>query len=306
MPHDEYLCDGGDHGTPASPVANGGVGGVEPRDAVVRFDIGLGGQAKPRILPTNVVCVYAPRFAEVRVITGANETVDVKGARTGVVVQSTTHADAIIRSRRLVQNQSPELSRNRERASGLKGQSRPGEESNRRLAAGTENSTQLATNVQKQSPEMARNRQRPGKVDNRLRLDIIKTAATPVVTGVVEGASEAVKVWGPQAVTGVETPPDRPGLAVIKRVTPGEAEPGDTLTFTITYRNMGNTPIRSVAIVDSLLPRLEYVKGTSRGPVGTDFAAAANRLGSTELRWVLPGTIKPGASGQVSFQAVVR
>jgi hypothetical protein len=69
---------------------------------------------------------------------------------------------------------------------------------------------------------------------------------------------------------------------------------------------MGNTPIRSVAIADSLIPRLEYVKGTARGPEGTAFSTAVNRVGSTELRWQLPGVIAPGASGHVSFQAIVR
>jgi uncharacterized repeat protein (TIGR01451 family) len=115
-----------------------------------------------------------------------------------------------------------------------------------------------------------------------------------------------VRVWTPQNLTGVETPPNRPGLAVIKRVSAPEAEPGDTLTFMIFYRNMGNTPIRSVAIADSLIPRLEYLKGTSRGPEGTAFSTAVNRVGSTELRWQLPGVIAPGASGHVSFQAIVR
>ena len=74
----------------------------------------------------------------------------------------------------------------------------------------------------------------------------------------------------------------------------------------ITYRNMGNTPIRSASIVDSLLPRLEYVKGSAKGPKGTVFSAGENRVGSTELKWELPGVIAPGASGHVSFQAVVR
>ena len=109
-----------------------------------------------------------------------------------------------------------------------------------------------------------------GQVNERLRLDGIKSAEGPVMAGIVEGASEAVKVWGPHAMTGVETPPDRPGLAVIKRVSAAEAEPGDTLTYAIVYRNMGNTPIRSVSIVDSLLPRLEYKQGTSSGPEGTN------------------------------------
>ena len=78
-------------------------------------------------------------------------------------------------------------------------------------------------------------------------------------------------MWAPHQMTGVEVPPDRPGLAVIKRVSVVEAEPGDTVTYVIFYRNMGNTPISNVSIVDSLLPRLEYVKGTSRGPEGTAF-----------------------------------
>ena len=78
------------------------------------------------------------------------------------------------------------------------------------------------------------------------------------------------------------------------------------MTYVIFYRNMGNTPIRDVAIVDSLLPRLEYVKGTSRGPEGTAFTTAVNRVGSTELRWALPGVLAPGASGHVSFDVIVR
>ena len=148
------------------------------------------------------------------------------------------------------------------------------------------------SNLQKQTAELARNRQKPGQVNERIRLDGIKTAESPVITGIIEGASEAVKVWGPHAMTGVETPPDRPGLAVIKRVSATEAEPGDTMTYAIIYRNMGNTPIRSVAIVDSLLPRLEYVKGTSKGPERTVFSTAVNRVGSTELRWELPGVLR--------------
>jgi uncharacterized repeat protein (TIGR01451 family) len=104
----------------------------------------------------------------------------------------------------------------------------------------------------------------------------------------------------------VETPPDRPGLAVIKRASAIEAEPGDKVTYAIIYRNMGNTPITGVAIVDSLLPRLEYVKGSARGPEGTSFTTAVNRAEATELRWELPGVLAPGATGYVSFEAVVR
>ncbi|MHB1561869.1 MAG: hypothetical protein ACYC61_30840 [Isosphaeraceae bacterium] len=306
LPRDEFLCDGGDRGMPIQVGNDGGLGGVDPRDAAVRFDIGLGPRVQPRTLPTNVVCIYAPRFAEVRVTTGTNQTVDVQHLTTNVVRERTNVASIAAGSRRLVQNQTPEMSRNRERPSGFKGRIGTDEESNNRAVGGYENVTQLSSNRQKQSPELARNRQQSVETKDRVRLGGIKTAEAPVVTGITEGASQAVRVWGPHQMTGVETPPNRPGLAVIKRVSATEAEPGDTVTYVIHYRNMGNTPIRSVVIVDSLLPRLEYVKGTARGPAGTAFGSSFNRAGSTELRWALPGVLAPGASGQVSFNVIVR
>ena len=69
---------------------------------------------------------------------------------------------------------------------------------------------------------------------------------------------------------------------------------------------MGNTPINAVSIIDSLLPRFEYVPGSALGPKGTVFTAGENRVGSTELRWDLPGAIAPAAEGYVSFQVLIR
>jgi uncharacterized repeat protein (TIGR01451 family) len=162
------------------------------------------------------------------------------------------------------------------------------------------------TNLQKQNAELARNRQIPARIREKVRLEGIKTAEGLKVQALSESPSEAVKVWAPHEMNGVEVPPDRPGLAVIKRVSVTEAEPGDTVTYVIIYRNMGNTPIKNVTIADSLLPRLEYVKGTSRGPEGTLFSTAMNRVGSTELRWQLPGVLAPGAVGHVAFDVIIR
>ena len=81
----------------------------------------------------------------------------------------------------------------------------------------------------------------------KIRLDGIKTAESAVMTGLVEGPGQTVMSWRTNEMKGIETPPNRPGMAIIKRVSATEAEPGDTLTFVITYRNMGNTPIRSAA-----------------------------------------------------------
>ncbi len=306
LPRDEYLCDGGDRGVPASPGDHDTIGGIEPRDAVVRFDIGLRGQSKPRVLPTNVVCVYAPRFAEVRVPSAAIEAVDVQVSQTNKYLAKMDKLAGAVPPRRLVQNQAPELARDRSRASGLRGRLLVGESSNNRGLAAYAGGVLFAVNQQKQKPELTRDRAKATYHGTKARVQAIRTGETPLVTGIIEGASEAVKVWGPHSMTGLETPPDRPGLAVIKRVSAQEAEPGDTLTYVIVYRNMGNTPIAAVTIVDSLLPRLEYLKGTSEGPEGTTFTTALNRTGSTELRWTLKNPLPPGVMGHVSFQAVVR
>jgi len=65
-------------------------------------------------------------------------------------------------------------------------------------------------------------------------------------------------------------------------------------------------PITAVSVIDSLLPRLEYVARSAKGPAGTVFSAGENRAGGTELRWDLPGAIAPGQEGVVLFRAKVR
>jgi uncharacterized repeat protein (TIGR01451 family) len=302
LPKDEYLCDGGDHHEAVQIGGDGGLAGIDPRDAVIRFNDGR----KTRALPTNVVCIYAPRFAEVRMSVGPNENLIV----TGVARARRAEREAIEAGRegprRLTRNQGAEFARMRERPSGLAGDVRAGVHSDRQGATGYDQAAHVSVAKLDQSAEAARARLKPMLAKDRAKFLGIKTAESAVITGIIEGASEAVMAWPARETVGVETPPNRPGLAVVKRVSTGEAEAGDVVTYVIEYRNMGNTPIRDVAIVDSLLPRIEYVKGSALGPKGTAFTSDANRVGSTELKWVLPGPVPPGVAGYVSFRAVVR
>jgi uncharacterized repeat protein (TIGR01451 family) len=302
LPKDEYLCDGGDHAEPAHFSGDGGLAGIDPRDAVIRFDDGR----RARALPTNVVCVYAPRFAEVRISLGPNEALGVAAAAGAKLVEKEVTESGLQGPRRLVQNQGAQAARARDRASGLIADVRAGVHSDLRVAGGFNQATHIANAKVAQEPELARNQQKPALAKERLRFQGIKTAESAVVTGIIEGAVETVMSWAPRETVSVETPPNRPGMAVFKRVSAVEAEAGDVVTFEIHYRNMGNTPIVSVTVVDSLLPRLGYVKGSARGPKGTVFSAEENTVGSTELRWELPAPVPPGAQGHVSFQAVVR
>ncbi len=299
---DEFLCDGGDGGSPASFGLSGGMRGIEPRDAVVKFQAG----DRPRLLPTNRVCVYAPRFAVVRGSIGANLNKTVVNLVSNELTQGQATIHAKQSSKRFTQNQMAELARHRSRASGLKGRQFAGEKAEVRVLQGYDLPTHVGGHIEVRALEIAKQRQQGNVFRLKLKGEGIKTAESAVVTGIVEGLGEKVMVWKPQELAGVEVPPNQPGLMVLKQVDAAEAEPGDLVTYTIRYRNMGNVLIRSVSVVDNLLPRLEYVPRSALGPAGTVFSSAENTAGSTELRWDLPGAIEPGQEGYVLFRARVR
>ena len=302
LPRDEYLCDGGDRGEPVHFGGDGGLAGLDPRDAVVRFNAG----DRPRVLPTNVVCVYAPRFASVRVAVGASENLSSLHVSSAELLQRMELAAGRQGTLKLAKAQVAGENRLRLKATGIQTRVYAGEVGEIRVLGGFDSSLNVASHQLIQGVDRKTQIVGAKGFRQRVKLDGLKSAEGPVATGIVEGASQAVMSWPPRDVTGVEVPPRKPGLAVIKRVDAAEAEPGDTLTYTIQYRNMGNTPIRAVSIVDSLLPRLEYVPNSAQGPAGTVFTFGENKAGALELRYDLPDAVAPGAEGSVTFKAILR
>ncbi len=302
MPRDEFLCDGGDHGTAANFAGDGGLRGIDPRDAVIQFRT----DRRPHVLPTNTVCIYAPRFAIVRGILGANENLNVQILAGAEMLQREALQVARQNPTPMTQNQAAQIGRHRARASEVEMPIGARGYSEIRVLAALDTLNRVHGHVEVRGPETKANRQKAGLLERDLRALGIKSAESAVVTGIVQGAGEKVMAWKPQELAGVEVPPDKPGMAVIKQVDADQAEPGDHVTYTIRFRNMGNVPIGSVSIVDSLLPRLEYVPGSATGPAGTVFTAGPNTAGSTELRWDLPRPLAPGAEGSVSFRARIR
>ena len=302
LPRDEFLCDGGDRAESVHFAGNGGLAGIDPRDAVVQFVA----DDRPRVLPTNVVCVYAPRFASVRVAVGASEALNAAHVSANELLQRMELAATRQGPKKLAQSQVAGQNRDRVKATGLSTRVFTTENTEVRVLGGFDSRINIVSHELVQGVDRKTAIQKPGLLRNRVKIDGLKSAEGPVMTGIVEGTGQTVMTWPPRDVTGVEVPPRKPGLAVIKRVDAAEAEPGDTLTYTIQYRNMGNTPIRAVSIIDSLLPRLEYVPNTAQGPAGTIFTFGENKAGALELRYDLPGAIAPGAEGSVTFKAIVR
>ncbi len=301
-PRDEFLCDGGDGGEPIHYGGNGGLLGVDPRDALVNFEA----DGRPRILPTNVICVYAPRFASVRVAIGASEALGAANVLMNERLERQELAAGNQGPKKLAINQAVEQGRIRTKATGLSSRVYASEASEVRVLSGFDATRTIVTDKLVQSAERRIQSQKAGLMKIRIKAEGLKSAESPVVTGIVVGPSQMVMTWPPREVAGVEVPPRKPGLAVVKLVSAEEAEPGDTLTYTIKYRNMGNAPIRAVSIIDSLLPRLEYLANSAQGPANTVFTYGENKAGSLELRWDLPGAIAPGSEGAVAFQVIVR
>jgi uncharacterized repeat protein (TIGR01451 family) len=302
MPRDEFLCDGGDRGEPVHFAGDGGLAGIDPRDTIVNFNAG----DRPRILPTNIVCIYAPRFASVRNALGVTEAQTVAHLSSNELLQRMELTGARQGPKKLAQSQVAGQNRLREKASGLSTRVFVGEKSEIRILGGFDTRVNVASHQLIQRVDQKNTTAKAGLMKLKIKADGLKSAESPVSTGIVEGASQAVMTWPPMDMTGVEVPPKKPGLAVIKRVNASEAESGDTLTYTINYRNMGNVPIRAVSITDSLLPRLEYLPNSAEGPEGTVFTFGENKAGALELRYDLPGAIAPGAEGSVTFKVIVR
>jgi uncharacterized repeat protein (TIGR01451 family) len=88
-----------------------------------------------------------------------------------------------------------------------------------------------------------------------------------------------------------------PGIKVTKTATPSTAVPGMPITFTVTITNIGQLTLNPVKLVDTLPPNFTYV-------VGSGDPSDPNIIAGTLLIWLNLGTLLPGESLQVTFQAV--
>jgi uncharacterized repeat protein (TIGR01451 family) len=301
-PSDEYLCDGGDFGTPAGVQADWTVVGLEQEDAISHYDT-LDGRVL--VTPSNRVCIYAPRFAAIRRVVQpiaheqpvfVNQTLEeespAKATETlPVVLQFHRRKPAVDMGQ-----QPPSLFRQRQQAGGLEN-----------LQAAMEAFNSLAPYA---------------------NLTIIRTGEVSVAEqALVERSREAAITWtgvqAPQVVFGVKQAhaevgvrqpgivyqtegPEHPKLRLIKLASRGNALPGEEVEFTLRYDNIGDQVIGNVTIVDNLSTRLEYVPETAKSSVDADFITQSNDTGSLILRWEIRDPVKPGEGGILRFRTKVR
>ncbi|MGH8369732.1 MAG: hypothetical protein ACRESC_02010 [Gammaproteobacteria bacterium] len=123
---------------------------------------------------------------------------------------------------------------------------------------------------------------------------------------------------------------DKDGVKHTEIVPAGRVLPGVEVIYTIKYTNVGNKPAEDVLVNDPIPEHMTYVDGSANGDGtaisysvdggkhwsamlenleidnGNSTTRSATARDVTDIRWVVKGKVAAGASGQVSFRAVLQ
>lgn len=118
------------------------------------------------------------------------------------------------------------------------------------------------------------------------------------------------------------------GTETVKRVVADKVTPGETIVYSIRYRNESADPAADIVLVMPVPKEVAYVEGSVSGDdASVAFSAdngetyvARGRLtveedGATRpargdeithIRWTLAGPVRPDAEGEVAYKAILR
>jgi len=299
---DEFLCDGGDQGLPVH-YDRTFRHGLEAEDTIGEWSDPAGGH---HVTPSNKVCVYAPRFGEVRSfstpVEGAkvDRLVSANDVRRGVGLDAETYLDT------KVQKTKVDAARVRSRASGLEIQNG---------LSGFDNATVAALNLEDATPVadtafltrgvMSRG-QEPFLAKGIQAAVAWTRTQSPVITATTVSSQEVRAEFRASELVGLEDR-NKPGvLRIVKLADKGAAAPGEIVTFTIRYDNLGDKPVHHVKIVDNLTPRLELVEGSGTSDRAGRLDIEPNGEGSFVLTFVVDEPLPGKTGGVVTFKAKVK
>ena len=301
-PHDEYICDGGDLNEDANIKKDQSVVGVDQEDTIAHFKT-LDGRKE--ITHSNKVCIYAPRFAAVRHMT-VPITTEVHERMAGI--EKTDKLNLHNLKQGPTTAIQPEAVRG-EQAIDLASIFRERKVGNELART---NAPYLARGEFLPFEDFALIRKGIYEQGDKPRLAISAQAAEvwldkKAVQVVLDGkmAVEAASPSGPQE-TRVYELEGKPRLRICKVASKSDAQVGETVEFTLRFDNIGEQPVSSVTIIDSLTTRLEYVDGSQKSSREAKFDTQENDGESLVLRWELKEPLKVNEGGIIRFQCRVR
>ncbi len=277
--------------------------GLDREDTVAQYDTVDG---RTEVEASNPVCLYAPRFAAVRQVSGllAHEAHDrLAGVALPILLNSQeqrgvpTTVLQPVEPERYVGTDSPIAFRERVRGESLDG------------------AQALAKLVDRFSVHEDFRVIRTGIFDNSEKARL----AERLDAALVWSENQAVQVTiekvtailatndvGLQSVYCYDLPPGKPRLRVVKVASKKSAQPGEDVEFTIRFDNVGDQTVGNVTLVDSLTTRLEYLPDTAQCSLEAKFYTQENEGESLVLRWEIRSPLKVGEGGIIRFTCRVR
>ncbi|MBY0588072.1 DUF11 domain-containing protein [bacterium] len=299
----EYLCDGGDRRPRVGWVAGGQVVNIDPEDTVAEYQTQYDGK---RLTASNRVCLFAPRYVEVRVV----QMLDGYDSALGYAAIIRDHkADAFVaesRGREQRVYQSPEIARRELRLKGIQGSQWTGDFYEVRVLAGYTQTLGWASMTGLIGPHEISDAVAPEILKRTEFAETLTLAQMPQAVAIVLGTGELVTRWAPHELRRVDVRPTNSLLVIEKSADRSAAQVGEEVTFVIRYINKGTQPITNISLVDSLVTRLEYVPESADSDRPAVFTTRVNDADSVELRWEVKDPLLPGQAGMVKFTCKIR
>ena len=302
-PRNEYVCDGGDTGYPATVTPDWELRGFEPTDTVAHFDT-LEGETI--VQPSNRVCLYAPRFGSVRKVTGVasdQQNIQLAGVTKPIQINRVDDIQPVeantqnLETVRAVATKGPVVAESEQTDGALSRKQGVG------VSAGGgvpfENLLLLGIDTLEETD----------------RVLVAEGVAAAIVWSDPQGvdvlldtqkAAESVLDQEAEAIYTVDEPPACPKLRLIKCASTAAAKPGETVEFVIRFDNVGNQPIGNVVIADNLIGRLECDPESLSCTLPAKFETKKNESGSVVVRCELTDPLAVGSGGILKFRCTVR
>jgi uncharacterized repeat protein (TIGR01451 family) len=299
----EYLCDGGDRRPRVGWVSGGQIINIDPEDTVAEYRTEFEGK---RLTASNRICIFAPRYVEVRVV----QMVDGYDSAIGYAAMIRDRkADAFVAEERGQEQRvyrAAEIVRQEKRLKGIEGTQWAGDFYEVRVLAGYEQGLGWASLTGLESLQEVRDAITPEILKKTAFAETLTLERMPEVMAMVAGTGEVVAHWQTKEIRRVDTREGNSLLVIEKSADRSAAKVGEEVTFVIKYTNKGTQPVSNITVVDSLVTRLDYVSESADSDRPAVFTTRVNNADSVELRWEIKDPLPAGESGMVKFVCRIR
>ncbi|MFQ5732459.1 MAG: hypothetical protein ACE5KM_10970 [Planctomycetaceae bacterium] len=300
---DEYLFDGGDR---AKPIHFDDFRrlGLDTEDTIAEYSDHTG---KRKFAPSNRIAVYSPRFAAVRTIGQPEQGVGGNRAVSMLLGSKPGGVDGRLAPLNHKGRSVPDAVRVRARGSGIDADRKAAHSQSTVAVASHGLNTRALENL-----AIIRNGQFDRTQEAVLATGIQATVTWtkprfPVVVGTTQQSGEVSARFNPSEYIGREDMRKTTGkLRIVKVADKETARPGEVVTFTIRYDNLGDRALHHIRILDNLTPRLEYVKDSADSDRAGRLVVEENHEGSLVLKFEVTDPLPGHKGGVVKFQAKVR